>query len=117
FVYIVTGQNVIQHREVRAPQIHDNMWGVEKGLTADDWVVESPSTQAKPLKDGITVRPLKRPAAGPPSLSQGKRPAVSTAAEQNVPPVVVGSSRAAGEPAAAAKREASNQPPPAQRSK
>ena len=80
FVFIVTDQNVVQRRDVEiGPQEDDGMRIVEKGLTVDDWVVETDTVKVRgehgeyliSPKQGMPVKP-KKPAAVPPSSSSEK---------------------------------------------
>ncbi len=105
FVFIVTDQNVVRRRDVETGPLGDNgikwagregagggpdgalprndqMMIVEKGLTADDWVIEKANYGHGSWQDGMTVKPLK-PAAAPPTSSQAKPPVSNPAAELN----------------------------------
>ncbi|MGO8749620.1 MAG: efflux RND transporter periplasmic adaptor subunit [Thermoguttaceae bacterium] len=65
FVAIVTDHNVVQDRAIRIGGLEDDgMTVVKEGLTADDWVIEKNGAQ---WKEGMTVKPLKTPAAVSPS--------------------------------------------------
>jgi len=61
FVWIVTGPNLVQSRNVEiGPLSEDGMRVVNKGLTADDWVVEKAGFQhSLPWKAGMTFKPKK----------------------------------------------------------
>jgi RND family efflux transporter MFP subunit len=79
FVWIVTGPNLVQSRNVEIGQLsEDGMRVVNKGLTADDWVVEKASFQhSLPWKAGMTFKPKKAPEAVPPSSPNDKPPAAA----------------------------------------
>ncbi len=79
-VFIVSDQNLVQSREIKAGQRDDDSIVVEKALTADDWVIENADLGQGRWKVGMTIKPLKPPAA-PPSFSNGKP---SAAAELKV---------------------------------
>ena len=79
-VFIVSDQNLVQSREIKAGQRDDDSIVVEKALTADDWVIENEDLGQGRWKVGMTIKPLKPPAA-PPSFSNGKP---SAAAELKV---------------------------------
>jgi RND family efflux transporter MFP subunit len=65
FVFIVTDQNVVQRRNVKiGDRDDDGMRVVDEELTAGDWVIEKSALQ---WKEGMTVKPLKTPAAVSPS--------------------------------------------------
>jgi len=86
FVFIVTDQNTVQRRAIETGNQDDGMRVVEKGLTADDWVIEKGllTLRGEQLENGTTVKPLKPSAAVPPSSSQDNLPSASSAAELKV---------------------------------
>jgi RND family efflux transporter MFP subunit len=90
FVWIVTDQNILKQRIIEIGQLNDDgMRVVNKGLSADDWVIpQCPPHGADGSMDiiaeGTTVKPLKPPAAVPPSSSQAAPPAASLAEELKV---------------------------------
>jgi RND family efflux transporter MFP subunit len=83
-VFILSDQNIVHLRDVTVPcQEDDGMWVVEKGLTADDWVIASHVATTKnssglnitfSIVDGMTVAPKKPVAAAVPSSSGDKPP-------------------------------------------
>ena len=88
-VFIVTEKNIVQGRDVEiGPRDDDGMRVVEKGLSPDDWVAENgmyaaaaATRNATLLLQGMTVKPLKTPAAVPPALPKEKTPATGPAAK------------------------------------
>ncbi|MGO9110376.1 MAG: efflux RND transporter periplasmic adaptor subunit [Thermoguttaceae bacterium] len=77
--FIVTDQNIVQRREIETGGWDDDgMRVVDKGLTADDWVIGNcwhveVGRPMVPWKDGMTVKPLITPAAVLPASSKEPR--------------------------------------------
>ncbi|MGO9113806.1 MAG: efflux RND transporter periplasmic adaptor subunit [Thermoguttaceae bacterium] len=82
YVLVVSDQNVVEHRAVTTGALQDDgMRIVTEGLKAEDWVITSGLQR---VQSGMTVKPQKPPATVPPSSSQGKLPAASSAVELKV---------------------------------
>jgi hypothetical protein len=82
-VFIVTDHDVVQQREIQTGDPDDEMQVVEKGLNVDDWVIEKGSElyYSPARRDGMTVKPQRKPPEAPPSSSQVAPPAAGPSAE------------------------------------
>jgi len=83
-VFIVTDHDVVQQREIQTGDPDDEMQVVEKGLNVDDWVIEKGSElyyHSREWRDGMTVKPQRKPPEAPPSSSQVAPPAAGPSAE------------------------------------
>jgi len=88
-VLIVTDRDVVQQHEVGIGERDDgDMLVVEKGLTTDDWVIENGNLRynTRELKDGMTVKPQKKPPEVPPSSPKVAQPAAPGDSSSAKPP-------------------------------
>ncbi len=67
-MYVLGDQNAIQYRPVTIGQLDDGLRVVEKGLTADDWVVTG--DLQKKLRPGTVIKPERLPMPMPPASIQ-----------------------------------------------